>query len=504
MKVNLKTTNEAENAAETPTCHQMGQRTVNGIIGNTRRGIVIDKTLDPDSNNPVANKPVSTALAALAGQLAKGQVVFLDQLPESGEPHKVYVLTATNQRYWWDGNAFVKIVPTDIKDSATIKHTLAENKISLDLDEAVKGKIDSALQKPTGLTKTKLVGVGAQGQENIEIGDNLTLENGKLSVSGGGSGGGGIATANISSETFQLDTSSLTNKDQYVLARLDEGEGNISYIPLQTYFLSDGYSNKEVSLQISNHDFRLSLTNVSFSSVDNYTLKGENTNIDFTNTLDSNYTWTKLGDVKYITIEELNLLTGESSHKYLEISGGSGVSSSPLELDGGRIQYISNHRYFPPINLTKEQVETIRTKYANKEPFLIKLKYEDTSTGDYFIEFNAQNLSAYIESNGNNELGNLYTLIVFDSPNPLSFLVEIDLYGKSIRVNEKSFLYLDSTRVDVNLNVKNALQLQYVRNGAWAPVSDYAIYFDEINGKPIIHSDSTVNKYNIPTITFED
>lgn len=112
MKVNLKTTNE-ENAAATSTCHQRGQRTVNGVIGNTRRGIVIDKTLDPDSNNPVANKPVSTALVALAG------------------------------------------------------------------------KIDAALQKPTGLTKTKLVGVGASGQENIEIGDNLTLTNGKLAASGG-------------------------------------------------------------------------------------------------------------------------------------------------------------------------------------------------------------------------------------------------------------------------------------------------------------------------------
>lgn len=72
-----------------------------------------------------------------------------------------------------------------IKDSATIKHMLAENKISLDLDEAVKGKIDAALQKPTGLTKTKLVGVGANGQENIEIGDNLTLANGKLAAAGG-------------------------------------------------------------------------------------------------------------------------------------------------------------------------------------------------------------------------------------------------------------------------------------------------------------------------------
>ena len=99
MKVNLKTTND-ENAATTLVCHQKGPRTVNGIIGNTRRGIRVDQSLDPDSYNPVANKPVSTALAALADQLAKGQVVFLDQLPESGEPHKVYVLTATNQRYW--------------------------------------------------------------------------------------------------------------------------------------------------------------------------------------------------------------------------------------------------------------------------------------------------------------------------------------------------------------------------------------------------------------------
>ena len=115
MKVNLKTTNKAENAAATLICHQGGQRTVNGIIGNTRRGIQVDQTLDPDSNNPVANKPVSTALAALAG------------------------------------------------------------------------KIDTALQKPTGLTKTKLVGVGASGQENIEIGDNLTLANGKLSAAGGSS-----------------------------------------------------------------------------------------------------------------------------------------------------------------------------------------------------------------------------------------------------------------------------------------------------------------------------
>ena len=46
--------------------------------------------------------------------------------------------------------------------------------------------LNNSLQKPTGLTKTKLVGVGVNGQENIEIGDNLTLANGKLSATGGG------------------------------------------------------------------------------------------------------------------------------------------------------------------------------------------------------------------------------------------------------------------------------------------------------------------------------
>lgn len=51
--------------------------------------------------------------------------------------------------------------------------------------------LNNSLQKPTGLTKTKLVGVGVNGQENIEIGDNLTLANGKLSSSAAGGGGGG-------------------------------------------------------------------------------------------------------------------------------------------------------------------------------------------------------------------------------------------------------------------------------------------------------------------------
>ena len=46
----------------------------------------------------------------------------------------------------------------------------------------VQNILNNSLQKPTGLSKTELVGVGVNGQENIEIGDNLTLANGKLSA----------------------------------------------------------------------------------------------------------------------------------------------------------------------------------------------------------------------------------------------------------------------------------------------------------------------------------
>ena len=73
-----------------------------------------------------------------------------------------------------------------ISDSPQIKHTLtAHHKINFRLDTNVNKLINNSLQKPAGLTKTELVGVGTNGQENIEIGDNLTLSNGKLSATGG-------------------------------------------------------------------------------------------------------------------------------------------------------------------------------------------------------------------------------------------------------------------------------------------------------------------------------
>lgn len=75
-------------------------------------------------------------------------------------------------------------------DSSTITHHFYDqtHKVGFQIANEINIKIQNSLQNPTGLTKTKLVGVGTNGQENIEIGDNLTLANGKLSATGGGGG----------------------------------------------------------------------------------------------------------------------------------------------------------------------------------------------------------------------------------------------------------------------------------------------------------------------------
>lgn len=73
-------------------------------------------------------------------------------------------------------------------DSSTITHHFYDqtHKVGFQIANETNIKIQNSLQKPAGLTKTKLVGVGTNGQENIEIGDNLTLANGKLSAVSGG------------------------------------------------------------------------------------------------------------------------------------------------------------------------------------------------------------------------------------------------------------------------------------------------------------------------------
>ena len=122
-------------------------------------------------------------------------------------------------------NAFV--------DSSTITHHFYDqtHKVGFQIANETNIKIQNSLQKPTGLTKTKLVGVGTNGQENIEIGDNLTLSNGKLSATGGGSSGDNVVT-------IKFNDSSEEKKSKYVDAVTNQKPlFFLSYLrsPIQNY-----------------------------------------------------------------------------------------------------------------------------------------------------------------------------------------------------------------------------------------------------------------------------
>lgn len=120
-------------------------------------------------------------------------------------------------------NAFV--------DSSTITHHFYDqtHKVGFQIANETNKKIQNSLQKPAGLTKTKLVGVGANGQENIEIGDNLTLANGKLSATGGGSGGDAFDTIVLSDDKTTY-TGTITG-ERPVLLKIKDG----TILPIQNY-----------------------------------------------------------------------------------------------------------------------------------------------------------------------------------------------------------------------------------------------------------------------------
>ena len=135
-----------------------------------------------------------------------------------------------------------------ISDSPQIKHTLtAEHKINFRLDTNVNNLINNSLQKPAGLTKTKLVGVGTNGQENIEIGDNLTLANGKLSATGGSSIINYLITTDLKTYTGDIDDNKIniliqndSEFPQYFIVNIyGSGFGFLQYFNGSVMVLSD-------------------------------------------------------------------------------------------------------------------------------------------------------------------------------------------------------------------------------------------------------------------------
>lgn len=141
----------------------------------------------------------------------------------------------TNLKTQTGDNVYPNIIGDNRKDSfadsSTIKHYYYDqtHKVGFQLANETNTKIQNSLQKPVGLTKTELVGAGTNGQENIEIGDNLKLENGKLSATGGGSGGDAFDTIVLSSDETTY-TGTITGERPVLI-----DQDGAKFLPVQNY-----------------------------------------------------------------------------------------------------------------------------------------------------------------------------------------------------------------------------------------------------------------------------
>lgn len=174
-------------------------------------------------------------------------------------------------------------------DSSTIKHYYyAEtHKVGFQLANETNNKIANSLQKPAGLTKTELVGVGTNGQENIEIGDNLTLENGKLNATGGGGQNFDVIQIDVANRTYTGIISGMRPillnglSEQTILysQSFKEGEADILFVSpkgVESVILQDGsvtfndrlvYSHF-ITLTSDNDKIYLQYQNISEDSLD--------------------------------------------------------------------------------------------------------------------------------------------------------------------------------------------------------------------------------------------
>ena len=179
--------------------------------------------------------------------------------------------------------------------------------------------------------------------------------------------------------------------------------------------------------------------------------------------------------------------------------GSGGGSSQPLELTG--IYDTSNpSQSFKDITLTDDQVSTIKTKYENKEPLIIRVKYFPIENMGY--AFDIQNMGVFSKTeNGVNDYA-LTTLVSLNLWTTLNLLITIDTSTKTLSCREQKLLNEKETSLGI-IEQNSELRI----NSSYGDTPVYigeSIYIDTINGKKILHTDPTINNYTIPTITFED
>ena len=207
------------------------------------------------------------------------------------------------------------------------------------------------------------------------------------------------------------------------------------------------------------------------------------------------------------TSQVIPSITTSNHQQNLTVGNGLTIENGVLKATGGSGgQSIED---LPVIELTSEITtitdETVKAKIlenVNNDNYLIcKLKMPHLSTIEILITRDAKLVPNDIIEN------TVFTQIAFINlglvASTFAFTLSINSKDGTIAVAYELFDYVKS----------NQISLFQKADGAFGVTTDYGdtnninglmFYFDTINGKPIIHKDSAVNSYNIPTITFED
>ena len=178
------------------------------------------------------------------------------------------------------------------------------------------------------------------------------------------------------------------------------------------------------------------------------------------------------------------------------INGNSLLGSGDLTIEGGGsksyIIELASLEFDKKFTLTDEQITMIKTRLNNNEEqlviFLIK-------ANDIQVNFNIENIFYYKA----NEL----SIDVINSTFSFGILgntiinCEIGLREKYVIFKLIDIPSISNLSLDFNGTAPQALQL----NESFGDTPSFigqGIYFDTINGKPILHTDNTINEYTIP------
>lgn len=195
----------------------------------------------------------------------------------------------------------------------------------------------------------------------------------------------------------------------------------------------------------------------------------------------------------YLTVDE-----EKQKLKYNFAKVETGGSSQPLELSG-TFDASNPQQQFKDITLTDEQVATIKSKYENKEPLIVRVKYFPIENMGYAFDIQNMGVFSRIE-NGVNDYA-LTTLVSLNMFITLNLLITIDTSTKILSCREQKLLNEKETSLGI-IEQNSELRI----NSSYGDTPTYigeSIYIDTINGKKILHTDPTINNYYSPTVINE-